>query len=152
MQLVTQETIAKIADLAASELTPEQVEAAAYQLVGDPAIAQRVIEWLPEAFGFVLIGHMGEGITLPSTFKAKNSTGCWIEIPFSKEPIFGQAIQLATSMYHNGPREVFKNLALRSSVAVVVNKALNAGASLNGASLSPPAMLSIAAESYSGIA
>jgi hypothetical protein len=149
MQIVALETITKVAELAASGLTPEEYEAAALQAVGEPDLARRVVDWLPEAFGVVLVSHMAT-VTLPTTFLARDSSGSWVEIPFSKDPIFGEVLKLALSMYHHGPREVFSALALRSSTVDAVNKALNSGASIDGAVLSPPTMPGIAAETYGG--
>ncbi|WP_242166500.1 hypothetical protein [Lysobacter sp. M15] len=151
MQTVALEIIGKIAELAASGLAPDEYEAATLQIVGEPDLARRVIDWLPEAFGMVLVSHMG-AVTLPTTFMAQNSSGSWVEVPFSKDPVFGNALKLAQSMYHHGPREVFSALALRSSAVDAVNRTLNAGDSIDGAVLSPPTMLGIAAETYGGAA
>ena len=148
MQTSALETMGKVAELAAT-LPSEEYEAAALQMIGTPDVARRVLDWLPEAFGAVLVSHMG-AVTLPTTFMARDSSGFWVEIPLSKDPIFGEAVRLAQLVYHHGPREVFSALALRSSVLAAVNQALNAGALIDGAVLSPPTMLGIAAETYDG--
>jgi hypothetical protein len=149
MQTVALEIIRKVAELAGSDLSPDDFEATAVQLVGEADVARRVIDWLPEAFGIVLVSHMGS-ITLPSTFMARDSLGSWIEIPLSNDPIFGQTLKLAQHMYDHGPREIFSALALRSSSVAAVNQALNAGESIDGSVLSPPSMLGLAAETYRG--
>jgi hypothetical protein len=64
------------------------------------------------------------------------------------EPIFQLATELAVEVYHNGPRELFKTIASRSAVITTINKALNAGGSLEGATLSGPALIGIPAEFY----
>lgn len=58
------------------------------------------------------------------------------------------AIQIAQRIYHEGPAEVFKNIAVRSSMTNTINNALNGGATLEGAVLSGPALFGISAEVY----
>jgi hypothetical protein len=128
---------------------PDRVESEVRALVGDDALARRLIDWIPEAFGAVLIGHMKLGINLPKTFTAKDAHGLWQEFPFSAEPIFVKAVQAAAVIHHEGPREVFVALAPSGCMVGAVNRALNAGADLSGASLAGPAMLGIPAETYS---
>lgn len=95
----------------------------------------------------VLVSHM-DTVILPTTFQAKNKRGIWVELNLDAEPIFQSAIRLATQMYHNGPRHIFANIASRSAVLGVVNRALQDCASLNGAILSGPALVGIPAETY----
>ena len=151
MRIVSLETLTKISDLAASDLSQEQYENAVLDLVGDRTLAQRIIDWLPEAFGFILVGHMGN-LTLPTTFQARDAAGDWVEISLSKEPILAEALDLASQVFHNGPKNVFSSLALRSAVVDVVNNALNAGASLEGSRLAPLAMHGLSAEIYGSMA
>jgi len=95
----------------------------------------------------VLVSHM-DTVTLPMTFQAMNRRGIWVEFDLDVEPIFQSAIRLATQMYHDGPRHIFANIASRSAVLGVVNRALQDGESLNGAILSGPALVGIPAETY----
>jgi hypothetical protein len=127
---------------------PERAESEVLALVGDVDLARRLIDWIPEAFGAVLIGHMKLGLNLPQKFTAMDVHGHWQEIPFSAEPIFAQAFEAASLYYHEGPREVFVALATAGCMVSSVNRALNAGADLAGASLGGPAMLGIPAETY----
>ena len=150
MQSISTETLAKMAELAASSSSPQRYEAAVLELVGDKQLAQRATDWLQEAFGLVLIAHMELGVVEPTTFAARNSAGDWIEFPFATDPIFVEAFRLAVVIFHQGPREVFNALATTSSVFSVVNQALDQGASLQGAKLTPPRMFAMSAESYSG--
>ncbi|WP_421794149.1 hypothetical protein [Hydrocarboniphaga effusa] len=150
MRQVSIETLSKIGELAVSGLTIENYESAVADLVGDPDLARRIIDWLPEAFGLVLIGHMGD-VTLPKTFRAKDRSGKWIELPFSREPIFADALDFASLTYHNGPKHLFSGLAVQSSVVDTVNKTLNAGESLTGARLGPITMTGLSAETYDGM-
>lgn len=145
------ETLSSIGELAISGLAPENYESAVADLVGDHGLANRIIDWLPEAFGLILVGHMGN-ITLPKAFKAKDRFGDWIEIPFAKEPVFADALEFASLTFHNGPKRLFSGLAVQSSVVDVVNQALNAGSSMVGATLGPIEMMGLSAETYDEMA
>lgn len=125
----------------------EHLEFRVATLVQDPMLAKRLISWLPEAFGIVLITHI-DSVILPKTFSAKSKRGKWVEIDLGAEPIFRSAVQLATHMYHNGPRSVFSNIATRSAMVDAVNRALNEVRSIQGATLSGPALVGIPAEIY----
>lgn len=141
--------VAEVIELLAKHASqPDRIEAEVLALVGDDALARRLIDWIPEAFGAVLIGHMNLGIRLPKTFTARDAHGLWREFPFSAEPIFVKAIEAASVIYHEGPSEVFVALAPTGSMVDAVNRALNAGHDLSGASLAGPAMLGIPAETY----
>lgn len=131
----------------AAGVDDEALEPRVAMLVQNSMLARRLIDWLPEAFGMVLVSHM-DAVTLPTTFSVKNKRGDWVELDLSVEPIFHSAIRLATHMFHNGPRDMFSNIALRSALVVAVNRALNEGRSLKGAVLSGPALLGIPAEIY----
>ena len=150
MKSVDSITVRKAIDVLAKFASqPELAENEILSVAGDHDLARRLIDWIPEAFGAVLIGHMKLGLSLPQTFTAKDKQGHWREFPFSAEPIFLQAVEAASLCYHEGPREVFVALAPASSMVDSVNRALNAGADLSGASLAGPAMLGIPAETYS---
>lgn len=148
MLTVSDEQLEKIAMLVGAESADdEQLEFRVVTLVQDPMLAKRLISWLPEAFGIVLIPHI-DSVILPKTFRAKNKRGEWVEIDLDAEPIFRPAVQLATHMYHNGPRSIFSNIATRSAIVDAVNRALNEVGSIQGATLSGPALVGIPAEIY----
>lgn len=148
MLSVSVETIRQvIAILGAEGITDGEVEVRVAALVQDKMVARRLIDWIPEAFGIILVSHMGK-FNLPTSFSAKAADGRWVRFEFKKEPIFGEALQLGAEIYHSGPRNLFSSIALRSSMVAVVNNALNAGASLEGATLSGPALVGIPAETY----
>jgi hypothetical protein len=140
---------AAIQIIGTSGIEDEAIESRVRELVSDEMTARRLIDWIPEAFGLVLISHISSKIILPTTFSAKASDGHWVTLKFEAEPIFTVALQMAQSIYQNGPGEVFKNISLRSAMTDSVNRALNSGRSLDGASLSGPALIGIPAEVYS---
>src|SRR5688500_1723640 len=120
------------------------MEALVLNLAQDYMLPRRLVEWLPEAFGIVFIPHLA-GLNLPTTFSAQTRSGKWMEVEFQAEPIFSTAVRIGMEMYHSGPRDTFKNVVLRSSVVDAVNKALNENVSIDGATLSGPALIGIPA-------
>jgi hypothetical protein len=113
-------------------ISADTIEAQVAALVTDQMEARRLIDWIPEAFGTVWVAHLGK-IVLPTTFGARNAKGEVRLFPYSCEPIFTQALQLAQETYHHGSSARFRNVALRSSIANAANNLLNAGGSLDGA-------------------
>jgi hypothetical protein len=128
-------------------ISPDEVEREVLRLAADPMMARRLIDWVPEAFGLVLVSHIGK-VQFGNTFSALDQRGKWITIDVSREPIFAAALKPATVMFHSGPRDVFESIATRSSTLACVNSALNAGASIENAHLSGPALIGIPAEVY----
>ena len=148
MQTVSRELVERAArQLADTTLSDEEREREVLGLAGHAELARRLIDLIPEAFGLVLIGHMNL-VELPRTFSARASDGSWHEFPFSADPIFAMAAELATDTYHHGPRDLFVPLAASSSMVDAVNSALNAGADPKGALLSGPALNGVPAETY----
>lgn len=136
-----------IAIIGRDGISDEEMEALVLSLTQDSMLARRLIDWLPEAFGIVFIPHLA-AVNLPTTFSARTRSGKWMEFKFQAEPIFSTAVRIGMDMYHSGPRDTFKNVVLRSSIVDAVNKALNENVSLDGATLSGPALIGIPAETY----
>ena len=136
-----------IAVLGVEGVAESKVEATIASFAKDKMVARRLIDWIPEAFGIVLVSHIGK-INLPATFSARSRDGQWKQFKFEVEPIFGEALRLAADMYHSGDRSTFGNIAKRSSMVDVANKVLNAGDSIDGGTLSGPALIGIPAEVY----
>ena len=113
-------------------------------------LARRLIDWIRETFGTVLVSHL-KGISFSKTFEARDTQGRWQSIPYSSEPIFGAAVVIGQAMCHSGPRGKFQKIAHHSAIFDTVNNALNASASLDGAVMSGPALLSIPADIYSPV-
>lgn len=149
MTPIPDETVrAAISIIGTSDIDDKQIERDVRALVSDDMTARRLIDWIPEAFGIVLISHISNKIGLPKTFSAKTAAGKWIQLPLEIEPIFVTALQVAQTMFHEGPNDVFKNVSLRSSMINVVNSALKSGVSLDGGCISGPALIGIPAEVY----
>ncbi len=88
----------------------------------------------------MLLPHVGDWV-LPTIFSAQAAGGSWVEFPLERGPIVADAIALATEMDRVDPRGTFSQVAKRSSLVVAVDKALNAGESMDGAKLSGPALV-----------
>jgi hypothetical protein len=128
----------------------DAVEAQVRALVQDELTVRRLADVVPEAFGLVLASHLpgAESMTLPDTFCAQDEDGEWVEFPLRREPIFVVALDIAQHTFHNGPRALIQNLADRSSLLAAINKALNAGGSLDGTTLGPPSFFGLPAALY----
>ena len=150
MLSVTTEKIHQAIEILGTDgITDDAIEAKVGDLAVDQMTARRMVDWIPEAFGVVLLPHIAK-LVIPSTFSAKARDGNWMQFDFKVEPIFIKSLPIASTLYHSGPRNVFSNIALRSSMVDVVNRALNAGAEIHGASISGPALIGIPAEVYRG--
>jgi hypothetical protein len=148
MLSVSPELIERTASILGSDgITDEEIESKVLALVQDSMLARRLIDWLPEAFGIIFVPHIAK-VNLPTTFSAKSKDGNWIEFKFDVEPIFESAARLGMEMYNSGPRSTFRNIVSRSSTVDAVNRALNQGESLEGATLSGPALIGVPAEVY----
>ena len=136
-----------ISMLGEGERRDVEIDIGVARFAPDKLTVRRLVDWIPEAFGYVLMPHVAD-MTLPTTFSAKAKDGTWKEFSLDREPIFGEAVKIASAMYRDGPRTVFSNVAKRSYLVDAVNKALNAGDSLAGAKMGGPKMLGIPAEFY----
>lgn len=96
--------------------------------------AERVSAFLPSAFCRIALSHKFD-LGFPDTYKVQGVEG---EFPYKAEPIYKLAIDIASDIYHNEPElsEVFNSIATRSAEFITINKALNEGAEITGASLS----------------
>jgi hypothetical protein len=131
-------------------LSSDQMEAAVLAMAGDAMVATRLIDWVPEATGLLLIRHIAN-VHLPSDFSAKRADGQWVRIPMNREPIVGRAIDMASIMFHSDERPLVIRVASRGAMMDAVNRALHGGSSLrelDGTNLSGPTLIGIPAEVY----
>jgi hypothetical protein len=148
MLSVSSELIERTAEVLGTDgISEEEIESKVFAFAQDSILARRLIDWLPEAFGIIFIPHIAR-VNLPTTFSAKSKDGKWIEFKFCVEPIFEGAVRLGMEMYHSGPRSTFSNIVSRSSTVNAVNQALNQGDTIEGATLSGPALIGVPAEVY----
>lgn len=134
--------------LGSSPEVNDQIERQVLDLVGDSTLTERLVEWIPEVFGFVLVSRKAN-IELSDTFSAKSRNGDWVEIPLDAEPIWKAVTPIAMAMLHSGPKQVFRNIAVQSAIIDAVNKVRNAGDSIEGGTWSIVSN-GIPAEVYTG--
>lgn len=148
LSLPSEELLQKaIAVLGRDGISKDEIEVEIAALAQEQMLVRRLIDWLPEVFGIVLISHTVD-IQLPDTFSAQDKHGNWFRLEFKLEPIIQMAGKVATEMYHAGPRNTFSNIAFRSALLGAVNNAFNESGSFNGGYLSGPALIGIPAEVY----
>ena len=133
--------------LGESQATEDVIRSNISYLVGNQSLAKRIECWMPEVFGLVVISHI-EDITLPRTFQVRTVDGQWRELPMADEPLLAELLDFAQEIFHSGPRSLFQSLADRSSSVSALNKALDAGANVVGATLSGPAFASLTVAMY----
>jgi hypothetical protein len=97
--------------------------------------AERVVAFLPIAFGRVVISQVGE-VRFSRTYMTED-TGREFEL--DAEPIYCLALEVAKESYASGilGRERFSEIATRSAELQAVNKALNAGVKVDGSETHP---------------
>ena len=148
MRSVSVEDIQRtISQLGEGDRRATETEIAVRRFANDPVTVRRLVDWIPEAFGYVLLPHVAD-MTLPTTFTAKAEDGRWKTFAFDREPVFGLAVTLAADMYRDGPRTVFSAVAKRSVMVAAANQALSDGVKLSGVKFAGPAMAGIPAEFY----
>lgn len=148
MEAVSKETlIAAIEILGMDNIDDDEIDVRISKLVDEPITVRRLADWPPEAFGLVLISHEWN-VNLPTTFTALDARKRSVEFTFDREPIFAESVTIAQDMYHNGPRDTFKAVSLRSAMLNTVNNALNSGVDIDGGTLSGPSLIGIPAEVY----
>jgi len=133
--------------MASGEYSDVQTLQFVSSLVGDQSLAIRAVEWLPEAFGYVLISRI-PGVALPTTFHVKDAGGTWHELPFTAEPLVRDAVELGAEIVDSGLGDEVAKLSLRSSIVAAVNSALNSGTDLSDAKISGPAFVKLSASIY----
>src|SRR3954468_4781688 len=126
MKPISPEVVGRAVEILGTDgISEDDIELQVAALVSDPMESRRLILWIPEAFGIVLISHRGKPV-LPNRFSAMNAQGESRSFPFRSEPIFLLALQIAQVAYHDGPTQSFQNIALRSSTVNAANNLMSA--------------------------
>ena len=100
--------------------------------------AEKLLVLIPLAFGRILISHIAP-VQQSHDFRVLRN-GEPVTLQLRDEPFFAEALKVAAEMYHSGPRGLFEPAALMSAELGAVNKALDAGEDINGATLAPPTL------------
>ena len=148
MKIPAPDLLEQVVVLLGSENIEEaQIESEIIGIAGDPMFARRLIDWTPEAFGAVVVAHMGR-VIFTNEFSARTSEGRSIDFPVSAEPIYGLALTMAQARIHGGWDVTCQRVAERSSVFQSATALIHGGGSLDGAVSSGPALIGIPAEIY----
>lgn len=121
---------------------------------GNNLTARKIYYFLPITFGWALLRRMGIE-NFPNTFKALNMNNTEVEFNVSEQEIFMGSLTLAFNIFEHGyteiiTQEVVTELINRSAEVDAVNRALNAGADIKGATLQETLIHSIKAEELLG--
>ena len=121
--------------LAAEPDTDEQVPR--LQAAGFSASeALLLAEVLPEAFAIPVLKDLGVSC-VSEVASAQTRRGRWVKVVLSESPVFAAALALAREHRASGvlSQSAYRAIAGRSSLIAAANKALNAGSSLEGATV-----------------
>lgn len=96
--------------------------------------AERISAFFPSAFCRIALSHKFD-LNFPDSYEVEGQED---KFSYKDEPIYKLGIEIASDIYHNEPElaEVFNSIVTRSAEFNSVNKALNDGAEIAGASLS----------------
>ena len=110
-------------------------------------LAERLVALVPLAFGRVLISHMEE-VHFPTSAVLTTRDGSLKSCDLGTERIFVSALEIATAMFHEGPRHLFQGAASASAEVAVVNQLLNSGGTLAGVRFMEPRFLRLSFEEW----
>ena len=113
-------------------------------------VAERLVALVPLAFGRVLISHI-EKLEFPTYAILTARDGSPQSCDLRSDEIFRAALEMATAMYHEGPRRLLQAAATASSEVAAVNQALNAGSRLAGGQFSAPRLLRLSFEEWTTV-
>lgn len=111
-------------------------------------VAEKLAVLVPIAYGRVLLAHHAK-LTFSDTFQIYSGEEL-VSRALETEPIFRAACLLASDMYHNGPRSLFKPASAWSAEVIAVSSALSAGANLSRGTLSAPTFFRVNADDWDG--
>ena len=144
----TLELLRNAADwLADASLTNEEVEFRALDAAGDAMLARRVLDWIPEVFGFVYASHHWK-IELPKEFSVWDKYGDRKAFDLKVEPLFVPILELAMEAIHGEDLNKFDCVAGQSSICNAARKALEENVDLEGARFDSLEFNAIPAEQY----
>ena len=136
-----------VVDLMASgQFTDDEIEEKVLDWTGDELMSRRLIDWIPEVFGLLVVGHLDQ-FNLDPTFQVKSASGEWRTFDITSEPIVEEAGKIAAAMFHDAAGARFRSIASRSSLVDAANRALKTNPRIKS-TLSGPAFIGIPAHVY----
>lgn len=130
-----------------SEPTEDRVVADLVDQGIPPLTAEKLAVLVPLAFGRILIAHITT-IDFPVGAILRSRNGTEKVCDLRKEPIFLAALESATKLYDNGPRDLFEPAASFSAEVTCANDALHANSSLEGGIFAEPRFLRLTYEDW----
>ena len=111
-------------------------------------MAERLVALVPLAFGRVLVSHM-EKVEFSTSAILTARDGSSRSCDLRTDRIFLSALEIATAMYHEGPRHLFQAAASASAEVAAVNQLLDSGGTLAGGRFTEPRFLRLSFEEWS---
>lgn len=133
--------------LASPDLNEDEIEQKVLELSNDALLARRLIDWIPEIFGYVMILR-GYEISPPDKFFAKNKSGEWEAFEFKLEPCLEPAFRLASELFYAEDKEAFNRIFCLSSTFGLLKQVLEAGGEVKDTEFKALTMVGIPAEFY----
>jgi len=110
-------------------------------------VAERLVALVPLAFGRVLVSHM-EKLEFSTSAILTARDGSPQSCDLRTDGLFLSALEIATAMYHEGPRHLFQAAASASAEVAAVNQLLNSGGTLAGVRFKEPRFLRLSFEDW----
>lgn len=110
-------------------------------------LAERLVALVPLAFGRVLIAHIEE-VHFAMSAVLTTRDGSLKSCDLGTDKIYQSALEIATVMFHEGPRHLFQAAATASAEVAVVNQLLNSGGTLVGLRFTEPMFLRLSFEEW----
>ena len=108
--------------------------------------AEKLAALVPLAFGRVLIAHMAS-VSFSTHALVGHPSGERVDL--RSEPLFLRALEIATRLFHEGPRHLFQPAATMSAELQAVNNALNSGVKdLSGSTFADPILMRLTAKEW----
>lgn len=110
-------------------------------------LAERLVALVPLAFGRVLLAHL-EPMEFPMSAVLMTQDGSPKSCDLTTDQTFISALELATTMFHEGPRDLFQAAATVSAEVAAASELLHSGATLAGVRFTEPMFLRLSYEEW----
>ena len=114
-----------IAIMSEEDIPDDMMIARIRKLMPRRVLAERLLIFIPEGFGLVMLGHQVL-LLFPENFKVKDRFDNWVEFPLQAEPVLLIAMSMGMAAAHSeyaNRVKAFERIALRSSSRAVIQKA-----------------------------
>lgn len=136
LAIMNREQALQAVEVIAKCMTSGANEFAALRAAGfSPSESRVIVDTFPEAFALPAMEALG--VVVSDVASAKDSEGRWVKVSLSECPPFQAALSLAREHRATGAlsQETYLAIAERSALVNAVNKALNDGSEVRGATM-----------------